>query len=416
MFDRGDNMEKEILHIDCNKFYASVECLLRPEIRDKPVAVGGSEKSRHGIILTKNEIASEYGLYAGQPLWEARQRCRDLIIIPPNFPLYMDFSQRVRRIFEDYTDLIEPFGLDECWLDVTGDRYKTGYEIAQEIRKRVKREIGITVSVGLSFNKIFAKLGSDYKKPNAVTVINRDNYRDIVWPLPCSDLLMVGRATTKKLNSYGVYTIGDLATSNDKFIHQLFGKNGDKLLRFARGEDSSPVRHKDLSRELKSIGNSTTTPRDLKNNNDVKIVFTVLAESVARRMREHNLKGTTLMIYVRDNQLVSFVRQCRLPSATNVSNELIDYAMKVFAANYDWNRPIRSIGLSVTDFDYDNVVQFDLSGNAQRREKLERLETTVDRLKDRYGNYCLQKATALCDEKLSHFNPFEEHTIHPVCY
>lgn len=418
MFDNAKMvkvMEKEILHIDCNKFYASVECYLHPELRDKPVAVGGSEQSRHGIILTKNEIASKYGLVVGEPLWKARQKCPGLIIVPPNFPVYIEFSKRVRNILEDYTDLIEPFGLDESWIDVTGDWRKTGYTIAQEIRRRVKNEIGITVSIGLSFNKIFAKLGSDYKKPDAVTVINKNNYRDIVWNLPCGDLLMIGRATTKKLNAYGIYTIGDVARADDRFMKNLLGKNGQMLQRFARGQDTSPVRHMSLSRDIKSIGNSTTTPRDLKNDEDVKIIFTVLAESVSRRMRKHDLKGVTLAISVRDCELNTFTRQCKMQAPTNVSNELIKNAMELFTANYHWEKPIRSLGLSVTDFEYDGSLQYDLSGSVEKREKLERLETAVDRLKDRYGNYCVQKATALYDENLSHFNPFEEHTIHPVC-
>lgn len=408
-------MEREILHVDCNKFYASVECYLHPQLRDKPVAVGGSEQSRHGIILTKNEIASKYGLVVGEPLWKARQKCPDLIIVPPNFPVYIEFSGKVRKILEDYTDLIEPFGLDESWIDVTGDWKKSGYTIAQEIRQRVKEEVGITVSIGLSFNKIFAKLGSDYKKPDAVTVINRDNYKDIVWNLPCSDLLMIGRATTKKLNYYGIYTIGDVAMADDRFMKNLLGKNGQMLQRFARGQDTSPVRHMSLSRDIKSIGNSTTTPRDLKNDEDVKIIFTVLAESVSRRMRKHGVKGVTLTISVRDCKLNTFTRQCTMQAPTNVSAELIKNATALFSANYNWENPIRSLGLSVTDFDFDGILQYDISGSVEKREKLERLETAVDKLKDRYGNYCIQKATALFDEKLSHFNPFEEHTIHPVC-
>ena len=408
-------MEKEILHIDCNKFYASVECFLHPELKDKPVAVGGSEKSRHGIILTKNEIASKYNLVVGEPLWRARQKCPDLIIIEPHFPIYIEFSKKVRSILEDYTDLIEPFGLDESWIDVTGDWCKTGIEIAQEIRERVKNEVGITVSIGLSFNKIFAKLGSDYKKPDAVTVISKDNYRDIVWPLPCSDLLMIGKSTTKKLNYYGIFTIGDLANTDLKFLNSVFGKNGEMLWRFARGLDNSPVRHKDLQRDIKSIGNSTTTPRDLVNDSDVKIVFTVLAESVARRMREQNLKGTTLSISVRNKNLESFTRQCTLKAPTNVSLEIIENAMELFRANYSWKEPIRSLGISMTDFDFDTPVQFDLAKTIERREKLEKLDYAVDSLKDKYGNYCIQRGTALCDTSLSHFNPFEEHTIHPVC-
>lgn len=407
-------MEREILHIDCNKFYASVECCLHPELRDKPVAVGGSEEARHGIILTKNEIASKYGLVVGEPLWKARSKCPGLIIVKPNFPVYIEFSQKVRKILEDYSDLIEPFGLDESWIDVTGDWYKSGFEIADEIRNRVKNEIGITVSIGLSFNKIFAKLGSDYKKPDAVTVISKDNYKDIVWELPCSDLLMIGRSTSKKLYSYGIYTIGDLAAADDKFIKEVFGKNGQMLQRFARGQDNSPVRHMSASRDIKSIGNSTTTPRDLKTDEDAKIVFTVLAESVSRRMRKYGLKGTTVAISVRNNKLTSFTRQKKLPSPTNISRELIKAAMELFKANYNWQNPIRSLGLSVTDFDSELAVQYDLSGSIEKREKLEKLETAVDRLKERYGNYCLQKATALYDKNLSHFNPFDDHTIHPV--
>ena len=410
----GDKMEREILHIDCNKFYASVECCLHPELRDKPVAVGGSVEQRHGIILTKNEIASKYGLTVGEPLWKARQKCPELIIVPPHYSTYIEFSRRVRKILEDYTDLIEPFGLDECWIDVTGDYFKTGLQIAQEIKERVKKEVGITVSIGVSYNKIFAKLGSDYKKPDAITVINKNNYKDIVWQLPCSDLLMVGKSTTKKLNYYGIYTIGDLANAHINLLKNIFGKNGEMLIRFANGEDSEPVRHMELEREIKSIGNSTTTIRDLKNNEDVKIVFTVLAESVARRMRKHCLKGTTLSISVRSNTLESFTRQCKLPAPTNVSNEFIMSAMALFKANYEWQNPIRSIGLSVTDFDFDTAAQFDLSGSVERREKLEKLELTVDRLKGRYGNYCIQKGIALCDTQLSHFNPFDDHTIHPV--
>ena len=218
-------MKRCVLHIDCNKFYASVECLYRPELRDKPMAVGGDPENRHGIILTKNEIASKYGLTVGEPLWKARQKCPDLVVVPPNYPLYLRFSALARKIYEDYSEFIEPFGLDECWIDVTGSE-KSGEEIAHEIRKRVKSQLGITVSVGVSFNKVFAKLGSDYKKPDAVTVIDESNYKDIAWSLPCGDLLMVGRSAQKKLNAYGINTIGDLADTDVAVLKSLFGKNG----------------------------------------------------------------------------------------------------------------------------------------------------------------------------------------------
>lgn len=407
-------MERQILHIDCNKFYASVECFLHPQLKNKPVAVGGSEESRHGIILTKNEIASKYGLVVGEPLWKARQKCPNLIIVPPNFPIYIEFSKKVRSILEDYTDLIEPFGLDESWIDVTGDWYKSGREIGFEIKERIKKEVGITVSVGVSFNKVFAKLGSDYRKPDAITVISRKNYKNIVWPLKCSDMIMIGRATTKKLNFYGINTLGQLADTDEAFLKKILGKNGVMLKRYANGEDNAPVRHKDIEREVKSIGNATTTPRDLVTNEDVKIIFSVLAESVARRMRDLNLKGTTLSIYVRDKELNSFTRQCKMSSPTNVSLEITDNAMKLFIDNYDWKLPIRSLGISMTDFDYDEIIQFDLSKSVEKREKLEKIDTAVDTLKDRYGNFCIQRGMQLIDTELSHFNPYGDHTIHPV--
>ncbi len=405
-------MKRCVLHIDCNKFYASVECLYRPELRDKPMAVGGDPENRHGIILTKNEIASKYGLTVGEPLWKARQKCPDLVVVPPNYPLYLRFSALARKIYEDYSEFIEPFGLDECWLDVTGNE-KSGEEIAHEIRKRVKSQLGITVSVGVSFNKVFAKLGSDYKKPDAVTVIDESNYKDIAWSLPCGDLLMVGRSAQKKLNAYGINTIGDLADTDVAVLKSLFGKNGEMLHSFANGTECSPVRHKDEIGDVKSVGNSTTAPRDLVNEEDVKTVFRVLCESVSTRLREKGLKGRVVTIYVRDKELSSFSRQMKIPANTDISTEIFYYAMKLFCTNYFWNKPIRSLGVSVSDFDVA-YEQFDFEKTVENREKQERLETAVDSLRRRFGNYCIGRACQLKDTELSKFNPHEEHIIHPV--
>lgn len=405
-------MKRCVLHVDCNKFYASVECLYRPELRDKPMAVGGDPENRHGIILTKNEIASKYGLTVGEPLWKARQKCPDLVVVPPNYPLYLRFSALTRKIYEDYSEFIEPFGLDECWLDVTGSE-KSGEEIAHEIRKRVKSQLGITVSVGVSFNKVFAKLGSDYKKPDAVTVIDESNYKDIAWNLPCGDLLMVGRSAQKKLNAYGINTIGDLADTDVAVLKSLFGKNGEMLHSFANGTEYSPVRHKDEISEVKSVGNSTTAPRDLVNEEDVKTIFRVLCESVSARLREKGLKGRVVTIYVRDKELSSFSRQMKIPANTDISTEIFYYAMKLFRTNYFWNKPIRSLGVSVSDFDV-TYEQFDFEKTVENREKQERLETAVDSLRRRFGNYCIGRACQLKDTELSKFNPHEEHIIHPV--
>lgn len=408
-------MERTILHVDCNKFYASVECLYRPEIRDKPVAVGGSAESRHGIILTKNEIASKYGLTVGEPLWKARQKCPGLVIVPPNYPLYLRFSRLCRKVYEDYSEYIEPFGLDECWLDVTGC-HKSGEEIAEEIRKRIKYELGITVSVGVSFNKIFAKLGSDYKKPDAVTVISRENYKKIAWELPVSDLLFSGRSTTKKLNFYGINTIGALANTDVGFLKRILGKNGETLWLFANGKDCSRVRHKDEIEDVKSVGNSTTTPRDLVDNEDVKTVMRVLCESVARRLREQGLKGNVITISVRNTALKSFTRQQKTDFHTNLSAEILKCAMELFYKNYSWEEPIRSLGVSVSGFNVDFCEQLDFYKNAEKLEKLEKIETAVDVLKRRFGNYCVQYACQLERRDLSLFNPHDEHVIHPVEY
>ncbi|MBR3149316.1 MAG: DNA polymerase IV [Eubacterium sp.] len=409
-------MERTILHVDCNKFYASVECLYRPEVRDKPVAVGGNPETRHGIILTKNEIASKYGLTVGEPLWKAYQKCPELIVVPPNYPLYLRFSRLCRKVYEDYSEYIEPFGLDESWLDVTGNQ-QSGMEIAEEIRNRIKFELGITVSIGVSYNKIFAKLGSDYKKPDAITRIGSDNYKKIAWELPCGDLLFVGRSTQKKLYSYGIYTIGDLANTDVKFLKSVFGKNGETLHCFANGLDSAPVKHKDEIRDVKSIGNSTTTPRDLVNNADVSAVMRVLSESVAQRLREHGFKGRTITISVRDTKLFSFTRQKKLDFPTDLSTEILAAGMELFRANYSWSANIRSLGISVSDFDFEYCEQFDLAGTAQRREKREKIESTIDVLRRRFGHYCIQRACQLsAATDLSDFNPHDEHIIHPISY
>ena len=409
-------MDRTILHCDCNAFYASVECVLNPELKKVPMAVGGDEESRHGIILAKNEFAKKYNIQTAETIWQAKKKCPDLVIVRPHHDLYYKYSKQVMDIYKRYTDYVESFGPDEAWLDVTGSKrlFGDGVKIANELRRIVREETGLTISVGVSFCKVFAKLGSDYKKPNAMTVITKKNYQKIVWPLKCSDMIMVGPATTKKLNNYGIYTIGDIAKSDEKFIKSILGKNGILLRQYARGEDKTPVRHKDIERDIKSIGNATTTPRDLVNNNDVKMIFTVLAESVSRRMRNLGLKGTTLSIYVRDKKLGSFVRQCKLESATNVSGEIIKSAMALFVINYDWKMPIRSLGLSVTDFDFDYCSQFDFSKTVEKREKLEKIDTAVDALKDRYGNYCIGRGTVLFDTKLSHFSPYDDHNIHPV--
>ena len=412
-------MERIILHSDCNSFYASVECLHHPEIREKPVAVGGDIEQRHGIILAKNQLAKQFHVSTGEAIWRAKQKCPELIVLPPNFPLYLRFSRLARDIYLDYSNRVEPFGLDEAWLDITSSENQKdkGERTAHEIRKRIREELGITVSIGVSYNKIFAKLGSDYRKPDAVTMITKENYRQIAWPLPVSDLLYVGPATKRKLNGFGVHTIGELAQTPVEILRSKFGKIGDILWCFSNGLDSSPVADFQNQPVVKSIGNSTTAPRDLERDEDVKIILYVLADSVARRLREQGLKGRTIHISVRDNSLFSFTRQKTLGFYTNLTEEIAGEALSLFREHYQWKRPVRSIGISVSDLEAGTICsQTSLFCDEVKREKMERLDNAVDRLKARFGTFAIQPAVLLKDRKLSGFDPKNDHIIHPVGY
>ena len=412
-------MERIILHSDCNSFYASVECLHHPEIREKALAVGGDIEQRHGIILAKNQLAKQFHVSTGEAIWQAKQKCPELIVLPPNFPLYLRFSRLARDIYLDYSNRVEPFGLDEAWLDITSSENQKdkGERTAQEIRKRIREELGITVSIGVSYNKIFAKLGSDYRKPDAVTMITKENYRQIAWPLPVSDLLYVGPATKRKLNGFGVHTIGELAQTPVEILRSKFGKIGDVLWCFSNGLDSSPVADFQNQPVVKSIGNSTTAPRDLERDEDVKMILYVLADSVARRLREQGLKGRTIHISVRDNSLFSFTRQKSLLSYTNLTGEIAGEALSLFREHYRWKRPVRSVGISVSDLAADTIYsQTSLFCDEVKREKMERLDNAVDRLKARFGTFAVQPAVLLKDRKLSGFDPKNDHIIHPVGY
>ncbi len=411
--------ERCILHADINNCYASIEILHRPELRGKCVAVGGDTEARHGIVLAKSQEAKAFGIKTGEVLWQAKQKCPNLIILKPNYPLYLRFSRMIRGLFAEYTSQVEPFGLDESWLDVTGSigLFGSGADIAEQIRSRVKKELGVTVSVGVSYNKIFAKLGSDMKKPDAVTVITRENYRQKVWPLPAEDLLYVGRATQRKLYNRGITTIGGIANADPELLHDWFGKWGYVLHTFANGWDSAPVAHAGDEAVVKSIGNSTTTPRDICNLQDAKIVFYNLAESVAARLREQGLKGRTIQIGVRDNTLCCFERQMKLPQPTCVSDEICMAAMRLLTESYSWERPLRSIGLRATDLvSARENMQLSLLGDGYRQERQEKLDRAVDDIRRRFGHYSIARAIMATDPTLRQFDAKGDHTIHPVGY
>lgn len=348
--------DRVILHSDINSCYATIEHLHHPELAGKPLAVGEDPEARHGIVLTADYLAKKKGVKTGMALWQAKQVCPEITFVPPNMDLYLRFSRMAHEIYSEYTDLQEPYGIDECWLDVTDSKIikGDGLTIAKEISSRMKNELGVTVSVGVSFNKIFAKLGSDYKKPDAITTMYKNEFKTKAWKLPVSDLLYVGRATNNKMQKYGIHTIGDLARTDIDWITSVFGKMGAILWSFANGYYESPVKKENTSAPIKSIGNGTITPRDLETDDDVKIVLYNLAESVAARLRKNGFKCRVVEISIRDNKLISFSRQKKLVNATNITGEIAQSAYVLFKENYSWNNPIRSLGVRGSDLVNDN--------------------------------------------------------------
>lgn len=408
-----------ILHSDINCCYAAIEHLHHPELNGKPLAVGGDPESRHGIVLTADYIAKKYGVKTGMALWQAKQLCPEITFVSPRMDLYLRFSRMAHEIYAEYTDLQEAYGIDESWLDVTASATikGDGYSIAKEISNRMKSELGITVSIGVSFNKIFAKLGSDYKKPDAITTMYSDEFQTKAWNLPVGDLLYVGRSTNQKLTKIGIRTIGDLARTDEVILVRLLGKMGSVLWAFANGYDDSPVRKENAHAPIKSVGNSTTTHRDLVNDEDVKIVIYVLAESVAERLRENGFRCRVVEISIRDNDLFSFTRQRKISNATNITEEIAVEAYRLFKESYDWRKPIRSVGVRGADLVNDNYwEQIDLFCDFQMREKHMKMDAAVDDIRRRFGFYSIQRGLMFQDKVLSAVNAKEDHTVHPHGY
>ena len=414
--------DRTILHVDMNCFYASCEMAYHPKLQGKPIAVCGDPERRSGIVLTASYPAKRMGVKTGMPLWEAQQHCRDIIFVPAHYDLYTRYSGYTREIFLRYSDQVEPFGLDEAWIDCTGSWqiHGDGPTIAKKISDTVKDELGITCSIGVSWNKTLAKLGSDYKKPDATTIISRDNFKKIVWLLPASDLLYVGSKTAAKLSNYAIHTIGDLAQTNPKFLQEKLGKVGVMLWQFANGMDSVPVakyEYKDVIAPIKSIGNSWTTPRDLLTDEDVWIVILLLAESVAARLRENHFRCRGVEVTLRDSSLFSFERQCKLQQPTMQEQEIAEAAYKLYKKNYRWGEHLRSIGVRAIALRPETEpcqISFDCS--AEKQEDLEKLESAIDNVRGRFGYYALQRGVMYCDRALSHCDAKGDHTIHPHGY
>lgn len=396
--------DRVIYHIDCNAFYATVECMQHPELYGVPMAVAGDPKDRSGIILAKNERARACGVKTAETIYQAKLKCPGLVLVPPHFGRYAEVSRRVKRLFADYTDQVESFGLDEAWLDVTGSmRYfrTTPVELADCIRQRVKRDIGITVSVGISFNKAFAKLGSDLKKPDAVTLITRENYQRRVWPLPAEALLFAGRRAVEQLKRHYIETIGDIARSDPAFLAQLLGKSGETLWLYANGLDMSPVRRIGEEEPAKSIGNGMTFRRDLLGWDELKTGVVALSDEVAMRLRQERMKCSTVQIMVKNPARKSISRQCHMGVPTHLQKEIVDAAMRLLHENWQADLPVRALSVTATQLVDDAFAQEQTSlwhaANVQL-DKFERAETAMQLLRLRYGRRCIAMGFAENEE------------------
>ena len=389
-----------ILHCDLNNFYASVACLDNPTIKNYPVAVGGSQKERHGIILAKNYLAKEYGIKTGETIISAKHKCPNLIVVPPNFKRQNELSKIVRDIYLQYTSKVEPFGIDECWLDVSESRFAFGdsLHIANTIRQRVKQDVGLTVSVGVSFTKAFAKLGSDLKKPDAVTLISRANFKEKVWPLPVGELIGVGSHTRQKLNSMGVFTIGDMALCGESVLKRKFGKNGTKLFNMANGIEDGEVLDSQIEELPKSIGRSTTTAADMFNLEQAHKVLLFLSEDVARSLRKQNLKAAAIQVNIRTNTLVQGEFQGIIDNPTSSPITIAKYATDLLSDHYDFSLPLRSIGVRAINLKKDYVYQSDIFGDSAEQIRQEVLEDNILSIRDKFGNSVIKRASII-DQK-----------------
>ncbi|MCL2286347.1 MAG: DNA polymerase IV [Firmicutes bacterium] len=397
-------IKNAVCHIDVNYFYGQIEALYRPDIRGKAFVVGGDQESRKGIVLTKSPEAKSMKIQTGSSIKDALKIYPNLIIVPANYPLYLHISQRMREIVLQYTDAIKPFGSDEMWVQLYGDR-STVIKTVQDIRQAIWKQLCMTVSIGVSNNLPYAKIGSDLAPNNGVFELWNEEREQKVYPLPVSDLLYVGQATNDKLRRHGINTIGELVACGPERICQILkNKAGDMLWTMAAGQDKTPVAHIERVDDVKSIGNSNTMPRDLVSDDDVRAAFYMLGESVAERMRESGFEAQTLKISVRDNRLLSFERQIKLSRPTNLAAEIVPEAIELFRRHYRWHNPVRSLGVRGTDLvPQGSVCQLSLFDDEEKRNKIINLERCVDRIRNQYGQSSLQRAV-LMSERLKSVN------------
>ncbi|MBK2404087.1 DNA polymerase IV [Erysipelothrix sp. strain 2 (EsS2-7-Brazil)] len=393
--------QRYILHCDIDYCFAQIEIIKNPSLANVPMCVGGDESKRHGIVLARNPLAKAKGVKTAETLKDARRKCPGLVIVPPSYEDYLMISNQVKDIYRTYTDKVESFGIDEAWVDISDSILLFGKpgDIATEIQKRIKAEVGLTVSIGMSFNKIFAKLGSDFQKPNGLTILMESHMKQMIWPLPVQELLYVGPSTQKSLNQIGIRTIGDLACANENTLHTHLGKMGSLLKAFANGEDSSEVNP--YSDPAKSIGNGMTTPQDLVTIDEVKRVLLVLAESVSSRCRKIEKKGSVLRISIRDHKLETLSRQKKLNQPINTVQQIVNESLFLVEKYWDQNKPLRSITITLSDLvSTCQPIQLSLFD-----EPITELDETLDTIRERFGHHSIKRASVLLQKDLDQRNP-----------
>ena len=392
--------ERLIFHCDCNNFFASCECLERPELKEVPMAVAGDPENRTGIVVAKNELAKKAGVKTTDTVWQARRKCPGIVFVPPRHRYYSEVSGRVNAIYRSYTDYVEPASIDESYLDLSGTLeyyHMSAGELADSIRARVKKEIGITISVGVANNKIFAKMGSDYKKPDATTVILGEDYKTILWPLPVSDLMFAGKASVNLLNQKGIFTVGDLALQPKEHIVSLLGKGGENLWMYANGLDTDPIRPWGYVSEVKSVSHGMTFRRDLVTREEIETGVAVQADRIAMSLRRQNLKGSVISVQIKSPQLSVISRQTSLNHYTWLQHEIRDVAVKLIEDNWRIGSPIRAITVGVSKLlpageAAEQLDLFDLMADpgqavsgSRDRERQDKMEAAVDTLRQKMG-------------------------------
>lgn len=411
--------DRIILHVDANNFYASCECARSPSLAGKPLVVCGDPKKRKGIVLAKSYEAKRYGIATGDTVYEATRKCPSLLTVEPDFALYSSYSKQLFAIYTQYTDRVESFGMDECWLDVTGSSrlFGDGKQIADAIRQRVKDELHLTVSVGVSFSKVFAKLGSDLKKPDATTVIDRNNYRTVAWPLAAGEMIMVGRQTAKALLSMGIVSIGDLANTPEAVLQRKLGVNGVKLGRAARGIDEGEVMHYYDHVIPESISNGTTTGVDITKREEVLALVTTLSDMVATRLRSFHLRAMTTFVYAKSHDFAGFGGTMRLDMPIGSATEIIENVMQMMDSLWKEHNyvPLRSVTLGVGRFLTDTYTVQTTLFDTVDHEKRTDADSAVDRIRAKFGKDVIARAASLTytyttDELLddSTYKPFKK--------